>query len=93
MIIRVDVVINGTDVNPYESLGLKYNPFPRIAKAEYARLDDALAQLEATPMPRRELLVEKLKELGGDEKFNEACLARYREGEMVTFTMTITEAT
>jgi hypothetical protein len=83
------VVINGTDVNPYEKMGLRQNPFPQIPKAE---LDSAMVQLNR-------LAAEPIKDAGQirailqgwTPEFIELCIRQFKPGVMVTFSVTIPE--
>jgi hypothetical protein len=81
---RVTVRLNGSAENPYRRMGLARNPFPRIARAEYASADDLLADLDAEPIASEAELRERIGARASDE-FVAACVANFRPGERTEF--------
>jgi hypothetical protein len=82
---KVNVVLNGTDTNPFHKFGLKRNPFPQIARAEYAAANDLLARLEAEPIKDTSELRSRLD--GCSDEFIDLCCAQFKPGEMARFTI------
>lgn len=83
---KLRVVLNGTDVNPFHKMGLRCNPFPQIAKAEYEAACIRMQELGGDPIPKdrpHEYIRERLD--GFDPEFVELCCKSYRPGEMVRF--------
>jgi hypothetical protein len=52
---QFEVVLNGTDTNPYHKYGLEKNPFPQIARYEYTAHMLHIAHLGGDPIPDTEL--------------------------------------
>lgn len=82
------VNLNGTNVNPWNRMGLKQNPFPQLGKAEYDKFCLILQELGGPPIPHdryKEYIRETLK--GFDEEFIELCIQNFKPGEMSRFTV------
>lgn len=62
---KIKVRINGSDVNRWHKMGLKANPFPQIAKAEYVALDNVLRALDADPIKSKDELIQRIEEANG----------------------------
>lgn len=78
-----DVVLNGTDTNPYHQWGLKQNPFPQIARYEYASHLLHLAKLGGDPIPDTDYIRKHLE--GWLPAFIDLCCKNFRKGEVVKF--------
>lgn len=81
--ITLRVVLNGTNENPWHKFGLKQNPFPQLASAEYAQQALHLQKLGADPIPNVEYIREHLK--GWHPDFVDLCCKMYKPGELVRF--------
>lgn len=82
----IEVVLNGTDTNPFHRLGLSQNPFPQVAKTEYASHLLHLAKLGAEPIVDTNQIRAHLA--GWSQEFVDLCCANFRKGEMVRFRVT-----
>lgn len=80
---RIQVVLNGTDFNPYSEYGLRQNPFPQIAEAGIAPQLLHLARLGGDPIPDTTFIRNHLK--GWSEEFIEMCCKKFRKGFIVKF--------
>jgi hypothetical protein len=81
--IQFTVRLNGTNENPFHRLGLIQNPFPQVAKSEYAPHLLHLARLGGVCIPDTDYIRRHLQ--GWSEEFVEGCCRRFRRGEMVEF--------
>lgn len=81
--IMFTVRLNGTGTNPWHGLGLTQNPFPELARHEYAGPLLHLARLGGDPIPDVAFIREYLA--GWSQEFIELCCERFRPGEMVEF--------
>jgi hypothetical protein len=79
----ITVTLNGTSENPYHKLGMRRNPFPQIARAEFNAADRMLAQLDAEPLNGPEDIRRILA--GCDADFIELCCKQFKKGERVRF--------
>jgi hypothetical protein len=79
----VTVCLNGTDKNPFAHLGLKQNPFPQIAEAEYTPGCLAIQKLGGEPIPDVDYIRKVLE--GFSPEFIELCCQRYEKGKLVEF--------
>jgi|SRR5215510_15540392 len=86
--IQLRVTINGTDVNPYEKLGLKQNPFSQLGKMEYDFICRKLNLLEATPMKSADELRAWLQKERCTKEFIDLCVQHYRKGQTTRFYIT-----
>jgi len=86
---KLEVVLNGTDTNPYHKLGLTQNPFPQLGKAQYDQHVLALQSLGGNPIPDTDYIRKVLK--GWSAEFVDLCCKTFRKGEMVKFTVTFGE--
>ena len=85
----VVVVLNGTDENPYNCLGLTQNPFPQIGKAEYQAAITELASLGGDPIPHGSYdAYIRMKLLGFSPEFVDLCVKNFRPGVIVEFAVT-----
>lgn len=80
---KVKIVLNGTDENPYLKLGFTQNPFPAIPKDEFAVANRIVADLEANPIKDEIDLRKRLQ--GCTEEFINGCILRFKKGMKVTF--------
>lgn len=85
--ITVTVKLNGTSTNPYVKMGFKRNPFPVIAKAEYAAFDQLLGDLASEPIRDVEHLRTRLA--GCSKEFVDLCCEQFKSGEFAKFDITI----
>jgi hypothetical protein len=83
---KFQVVLNGTDENPWHRLGLRCNPFPQIARAEYTEPLLHLNKLGGDPIPDTGYIRSHLE--GWAPEFVEACCARFKKGAIVKFEVT-----
>jgi len=83
--ITITVRLNGTSENPWWPMGFMQNPFPQIAKAEYDQGERQIASLDGEPIKDANDIRERLK--GFTEEFIEYCIARFKPGERVAFTI------
>lgn len=82
-----EVILNGTDKNSFHPAGgLSQNPFPQIAKYEYAAHILQVQKLAGDPIPDTDYIRKVLQ--GFSEEFVEGCCSRFRKGEIVRFTVT-----
>ena len=86
---KLRVKLNGTDVNPFERLGVRQNPFPQVAKYELNALCRLLNELAAVPIKDVDDLRRRMK--GATPEFVDGCCARFRKGEVVEFDITFPE--
>jgi hypothetical protein len=82
-LIKFTVRLNGTAVNPYARFGLKQNPFPEVAEAEYAPHVLHLQALGGEPIPDEAHIRRHLK--GWPKEFVDELCRRFTPGEMVAF--------
>lgn len=80
---EIEVVLNGTNENPFHRFGLKQNPFPHIAVAEYSPHILHLQALGGDPIPDVEYIRNHLK--GWSQEFVDLCCNRFVKGQMVKF--------
>lgn len=83
------VKLNGTTSNPYHQYGLRQNPFPQIAKAEYLEAVLRVQSLGADPIPHNnsEKYIRRIL-VGFSEEFISLCVRQFIPGEMVSFDVT-----
>ena len=81
--LKVTVRLNGTDHNPWHKYGLKQNPFPQIARAEYDRGCQQINSLNGDPIKDADDIRQRLQ--GFSKEFIELCVAKFRPGETVVF--------
>lgn len=79
------ITINGTTENRWLRYGMRQNPFPQLGKAEYDAGERMLASLDGDPITSADDIRARLP--GFDREFVEGCIARYRPGERVRFTI------
>lgn len=82
---KLKVELNGTSENPYHRWGLVQNPFPQIARAEFASQCLHLQKLGAAPIPNTAYIRKHLQ--GWSPEFVELCCQKFKPGEYVTFTV------
>ena len=80
---KLNVVLNGTDTNPWHKLGLPQNPFPQIAEYAFTVGCLQIQKLGGNPIPNEEYIRETLK--GFSKEFIDLCCANYEKGKMVIF--------
>ncbi len=83
---KFEVVLNGTDKNPFHRFGLSQNPFPQVAKYEVAPHLLHLQKLGGDPIPDEDYIRRHLE--GWSPEFIEGCCQRFRKGELVKFIVT-----
>lgn len=81
--LRLVVKINGTDKNPWHKMGMKSNPFPQLAIAEFDKAEMQVNSLDGDPITSPEDIRERLK--GFSESFIQLCIDHYKPGERITF--------
>jgi len=79
------VRINGTGSNPYHRLGLRQNPFVQLGRAEYVAAERMVASLDGDPVTCEQDIRDRLP--GFAPEFVELCVANWRPGQRVTFTV------
>src|SRR5262249_58797045 len=84
---KIVVILNGTKVNPFLRYGLKRNPFPQIARSEYAAADRALATLAAEPIPNADYIRKVLAGVEASAEFVDLCCQKFKPGERVKFSV------
>lgn len=82
---RIVVVLNGTDENPFHRWGLRQNPFPQLGIAEYDKACLVVQSLGGDPIPNTDYIRERLE--GFDPEFIELCCREFRKGETVRFSV------
>jgi hypothetical protein len=87
---KLRIALNGTDKNPFEIWGLRCNPFPQLAKAEYDSATMRLQELGGEPIPNVEYIRKHLKGYFTDE-FIEYCCRQFEPGKMVKFMIEFNE--
>jgi hypothetical protein len=83
--LQLDILLNGTNENPWHTYGLTQNPFPQIAKYEWTARCLVLQSLGGDPIPNVAYIREKLK--GFTEEFINLCCDKFRPGKLVRFTV------
>lgn len=88
---KITIILNGTDTNPFLKYGLLMNPFPAIPKRQYAAVNLALARLAAEPLSgpddiRR--ILEPVVTGAAGEQLIAACCEMFKKGERVEFDVT-----
>lgn len=81
-----EIVLNGTDTNPFLAYGVRQNPFSQIADARYSAYMLHLQHLGGDPIPDSDYIRRHLH--GYSAEFVELCCQQFRKGEMVRFTVT-----
>lgn len=89
IIMVFQVVLNGTEINPYKSWGVTQNPFPQIPKAEYTKQILHLQALGGEPIPDTDYIRNHLK--GWSKEFVDLCCERFEKGKMVKFDVAFPE--
>lgn len=80
---EMEVVLNGTDVNPFEQFGLLYNP---VAQSNvYWRQALAIQKLAGNPIPDTNYIRRVLD--GCSHELIELCCQRFVKGKTVRFTV------
>lgn len=83
--VTFNFMVNGTDKNPYEKWGFRFNPLPQHGKQELARADLMMQSL-AEPIKSADDIRQRLN--GCDKDFVERIIATfYKPGEMVKVTL------
>jgi len=82
----ITVCLNGTNRNPFHRWGLRQNPFPQMARAEYDAADRRLNSLGGEPIPDVEYIRKTLS--GFSPEFVELCCSKFVKGEYVRFRVT-----
>jgi hypothetical protein len=80
---RLNISLNGTDVNPYHRWGLSCNPFPQIGKYEWDAAQRILASLGGDPIQDTDYIRKKLK--GFHSEFIEICCRKFEKGKYIQF--------
>jgi hypothetical protein len=86
---KLYVELNGTDSNPYHTMGLTQNPFPQTARFGEDSFTLRLQSLGGDPIPNTDYIRRKLR--GFSTEFIELCCKNFRKGEIVKFTATYHE--
>jgi hypothetical protein len=84
-VLALRVTLNGTERNPWHTYGLRQNPFPQLGKAEYHAGERQLASLDGDPLRGPHDIRARLR--GFSEEFIELCIAQFRPGRRVSFTV------
>jgi len=83
---KLTVVLNGTKVNPYLSMGLSQNPFPQLGQKETVEYELRLAKLGADPIPHDDYKEYIRKILDGfSEELIQLCITKFRPDQLVEF--------
>jgi hypothetical protein len=80
---KVQIILNGTEENPWHELGLRANPFPGIPKWEAAGANAVLRALDSEPIVDESDLRSRLE--GCTPEFIEGCVERFEPGKRVKF--------
>lgn len=80
---KVTVRINGSNINPWSSMGMKANPFPQIPKAEFSGANELLRRLDSAPIKSEKQLREIL--VGCTPEFIDVCVRQYTPGKRISF--------
>lgn len=86
---ELNVVLNGTETNPWHELGLTQNPIPQLAKAEYNSYCLTLQKLGGDPIPDTDYIRKVLS--GWSEEFIDLCCSRFQKGKTVRFIVEFNE--
>lgn len=81
----VTIAINGTDQNPWHKIGMVRNPFPQLGRTEYGAFEAAVNSLDGDPITHPQEIRRRLH--GFNEDFIRGCVARYKPGHRVKFTV------
>lgn len=82
---KLKIVLNGTDVNPWHRLGLTQNPFPQLGRCEYDAACLVVQSLGGDPIPDTDYIRNKLRSF--DKEFVDLLCSQFRKGEIVRFTV------
>lgn len=87
----VDVILNGTDENPYHRHGLTQNPFPQLATYERAAASMALQSLAGDPIPhdRAADYIRERLEKHWSEEFIQRVVGAFQPGLRVHLRVTL----
>lgn len=86
----LEVILNGTDTNPFSVYGLTQNPFSQWANASYDHWIMQLQQLGADPIKSEEDIRDKLRVWSSE--FIELCVGKFVLGRIVKFTIELPES-
>lgn len=86
---KLTIILNGTNENPFHKMGLKQNPFPQLGMQEYDAMCLHLQKLGADPIPDTSYIKNHLK--GWSKEFVELCCEKFKKGEMIEFEVTFEE--
>jgi hypothetical protein len=84
--IALIVKLNGTNENPWHRMNLTQNPFPQIPRAELMAAMTQLASLDGDPLTGPDDIRSRLT--GWSDEFIELCVAKFKPGELVEFSIT-----
>jgi len=80
---RITVTLNGSNDNPWHGIGLNANPFPQIARAEFAGANRMLRELDSEPLKSADDIRRILN--GCDQAFIDLCVQQFKPGERIAF--------
>ena len=80
---ELEVVLNGTNENPYHKFGLKQNPFSQLADARFDPYVLKLQSLGAEPIKDVQHIRKMLA--GWSQEFVDLCCQKFEPGKMVRF--------
>lgn len=75
---NIEVVLNGTDENPFAQFGLKQNPFPQSVGAEFTAAVIRLQRLGGEPIPNTDYIRAILHDF--NPEFVDLCCKLYKPG-------------
>lgn len=81
---KLEVILNGTAVNPYAPLGLTQNPFPQIPDYSVAQACIMLQKLGGEQIPDTDY-IRKTLEGSFSEEFIELCCRNFVPDQLVKF--------
>lgn len=83
MATQIRVTINGSNENPWHVYGLRCNPFPQLARAEFSHANRLLRLLDSDPITSADQIRAILR--GCSDEFVDLCCSQFTPGQRVSF--------
>lgn len=81
--LHMTITLNGTDENRWHRMGMKCNPFPQLAIAEFDKFEMQINWLDGDPLTGPDDIRERLN--GFSEQFIKLCIENFKPGERTKF--------